>query len=558
MTTAPRTLAEILRERAETRGQRVALGFRRGGEWRSWTFSEYFEEVERAAAGLGALGVATGDHVLVLVVEPEQAATLTLGSWYCGAVPIQVGIPYRLTDPGRFVSELEETARRLRASTLVVSDQFAPAEQHGPLRIVTTADVRKASSERAASPPSDRLHDVALVQLTSGSTGHPRGVVVGHEELLLHMQSMSRALPVARDGTTGVSWLPLHHDMGLIGGLLFPLYNGFPVHLLSPLEFRQRPFAWLEALSEFKAGITPGPPSAYSLAIRMADRAAAAGLDFSALECAMIGAEPISARLIRTFSDAFAPCGFRPEAFFPVYGLAEATVAVTFPPLLGPTRIDRVSRVALEREARASSPRDPDDAVEWVGVGKAIPASELKIVDATGHEVGERIAGEIHVRSRTLFRGYFDDVEASREAVVDGWLKTGDVGYVADGDLFVTGRKKDIIIKGGHNMAPAVVEELVSSVDGVRAGCVAAIGLHVPELETEELWVVAETKLDVAEHRSLSLRIRDTLKARGISVDQIRFVEPGTLPKTTSGKIQRKLIRDEVRASREGSRRDEA
>jgi acyl-CoA synthetase (AMP-forming)/AMP-acid ligase II len=374
-------------------------------------------------------------------------------------------------------------------------------------------------------------------------------VVVGHDELLLHMESMSRALPVAREGMTGVSWLPLHHDMGLIGGLLFPLYNGFPIHLLSPLDFRSRPFSWLEALSEFRAGITPGPPSAYSLALRLAARASEAKLDLSALECAMIGAEPISARLVRAFSEAFAPCGFRPEAFFPVYGLAEATVAVTFPPLLAPTRVESVSRSGLERDGVAAPPQQPDDLVEWVGVGSAIPNSEIKIVDDQGGELGERHVGEILVKSKTLFRGYFDDPGATRDAVVDGWLRTGDLGYVAGGHLFVTGRRKDIIIKGGHNLVPAVIEELVSSVEGVRTGCVAAIGIHVPALETEEIWVVAETKLEPSEHRDLSHRVRDALKRRGIAVDRIRLVEPGTLPKTTSGKIQRTLVRDEVRSS---------
>jgi acyl-CoA synthetase (AMP-forming)/AMP-acid ligase II len=429
-----------------------------------------------------------------------------------------------------------------------------PPSRPESIRLATATEVCDAAAGAGTLPSSSRPHDVALIQLTSGSTGHPRGVVVGHDELLLHMESMSRALPVARDGMTGVSWLPLHHDMGLIGGLLFPLYNGFPVHLLSPVEFRARPFAWLEALSEFKAGITPGPPSAYSLAVRLAPRAVEAKLDFSALECAMIGAEPISARFIRTFSEAFAPCGFRPEAFFPVYGLAEATVAVTFPPLLAPTRIDAVSRSGLERGGRALPSSHTDDLVEWVGVGTAIPNSEIKIVDDDNRVLPERHVGEIFVRSKTLFRGYFDALDETRDAIVDGWLRTGDLGYLFGDHLFVTGRRKDIIIKGGHNLSPTVIEELVSSVEGIRTGCVAAVGIYVSALETEEVWVVAETKLEAAAHRELSHRVRDALKLRGITVDQVRLVEPGTLPKTTSGKIQRTRVRDEVRSVRAAMR----
>lgn len=548
MTELPRTIAAVLLRHAETRGRQRALGFRENGRWTSWSFAQYLEEATRAAAGLRAAGVAGGDHVLALVVEPEAAAALILGAWIVGAVPIQVGIPYRLTDTAAFVRELGDMATRLRSRFLVVSEQFAAGATVDGVHVVTASEVRSERHGIVKYSPSDRSHDVALVQLTSGSTGHPRGVVIGHDELVLHMDSMSRALPVAREGMVGVSWLPLHHDMGLIGGLLFPLYNGFPVQVLSPLDFRARPFAWLEAMSEFEAGITAAPPSAYSLVARLAGRAEEAKLDLSRWECAMIGAEPISPRLIRSFSAAFAPCGFRPEAFFPVYGLAEATVAVTFPPLLAPTRFDAVSRSALERDGRAVPTDDERDRIEWTGVGSAIPNSEIRIVDGDGNELGERTVGEILVASKTLFCGYFDEPAATREAIVDGFLRTGDLGYVADGRLFVTGRKKELIISGGRNVVPSVIEDVVSAVDGIRPGCVAAVGLYSAALETEEIWVVAETKLGAEEHRALSHRVRDALRIRGISIDHVRFLAPGTMPKTTSGKVQRGRIRRELDA----------
>jgi fatty-acyl-CoA synthase len=548
MTFGPRTLADVLRDHAERRGEDTGLGFRVDGAWHIWSWSEYILEAARAARGLAELGVSQGQHVLLLVIEPEAAARLVLGAWLLGAVPIQIGVPYRLDDLGAFLKELEGTARRLKACALVVSDRFAPAEavKNGGVRVLTVGDVQSHGDGGTAIPARAAPADVALVQLTSGTTAQSRGVVIGHDALMAHMESMSQVLVLSPEARTAVSWLPLHHDMGLIGGLLFPLYNEFPVYLLSPLDFRTRPFAWLETLSEVHAGITAAPPSAYSIAARFAERAEAAKLDFGRLECAMVGAEPISPRVLRAFSSAFAACGFRPEAFFPVYGLAEATVAVSFPRVLAPTQIDPVSRVALERDGIARPDSDDADRVEFVAVGGAIPGSEIRIVDGRNMAVGDRVVGDIQVRSNSLMRGYFDDPAATEEVLSGGWLRTGDLGYLASGTLFVSGRRKEIIIKGGHNISPHAIEEVVSDVEGVRSGCVAALGVRSPELETEEVWVVAETRLEESEHRTLSHRIRDALKARGIAVDQIRLVAPGTLPKTTSGKIQRARVREEI------------
>ncbi len=483
----------------------------------------------------------------LLALEPEVGATLVLGAWILGAVPIQIGAPYRLDDVGRFLRELEATAERLDARLLVVSESLAAFAEGTTTRLRIVSAGAVLGEEVGSSPkPAGAEGSVALVQLTSGTTGRPRGVVITHEALLLHMESMSRALVLSEEARTAVSWLPR---------LLFPLFNGFPVYLLSPLDFRTRPLGWLEALSELRAGITAAPPSAYAILLRLKERAAAAKLDLGQLECAMIGAEPISARLLRAFSQAYAPCHFRPEAFFPVYGLAEATVAVTFPELLAPMCVDVVSRRSLEEGCRAAPASDGDDSLEFVAVGTAIPSSEIRIVTADEHPLPERHVGEIQVRSTTLMRGYFEDEEATRATFTeDGWLRTGDLGYLAGGGLFVTGREKELIIKGGRNVTPHALEEIVSAIDGVRCGCVAAVGVRAPELETEEIWVVAETKRDIALHRELAHRIRAELKARGMPVDQIRLVPPGTLPKTTSGKLERVRLRRELESNRVAAR----
>ena len=381
----------------------------------------------------------------------------------------------------------------------------------------------------------------ALIQLTSGSTGHPRGVVLSHRAVLANLAAISAALP-AGEHAREVTWLPLHHDMGLIGGLLYPLFNAFPVNVLSPLQFRTDPYLWLRTMSDVRATCTPGPPSAYAIATRLARKAVDEGLDLGALRCAMVGAEPIPPHVLRDFSAAFAPCGFRAEAFFPVYGLAEATVAVTFPGVLDTTHVDRIDRSQLEREGRAIPADDGPTALELVGVGRPLNGAELRVVRA-GDEVAEREEGELYVRAPSLMDGYFDDPEATAEAIDDGgWLATGDLGYLADGRLYVTGRAKDLIIKAGQNLMPAPIEEIAGGVEGVRAGCVVAVGVPSASRGTELVCVVAETKADEAEHRQIARRVREALRLRGIAVDRVALVAPGEIPRTTSGKVRRREV----------------
>lgn len=548
--TAPRTLAGLLRARAQAQGEKLAIRYKEGDEWLSRSWSETWEEARAVAAALHARGVRPGDGVLLLVPEVRPAVSTLFGVWALGAVPSILGVPYRLADLDAYLEQLRSTAKKLDAKALVLSGMLAEMAGEGggdgPSLIIADALVEEG---RAASfqPEPDAAPGPCLVQLTSGSTSNPRGVVLSHEKVMLHMESMSRALPSPAHAMA-VSWLPLHHDMGLLGGLLFPFFNNFPAHMLSPLDFRQRPFCWLEAMSQFRATICAAPPSAYAICMALANRAREAKLDLSAWEVAMIGAEPISPELLRRFSDKFAPCGFRAEAFFPVYGLAEATVAVTFPEKLAPTVVDRVDRAKLEREGRAMPCEEGPGALELTGVGRTIPHTEIRLVDEKDQLVPERTQGEILVRSATLMDGYYREPELTASCLQEGWLRTGDLGYQANGALFITGRKKELIIKGGHNLIPSILEELASEVEGVRAGCVAAVGVRSEQRQTELAYVLAETKLEVEAQGALAERIRERLRAHGITIDHVLLVAPGTLPKTTSGKIKRKAISDAIAA----------
>jgi acyl-CoA synthetase (AMP-forming)/AMP-acid ligase II len=547
--TTPKTVAGLLRARAETTPDRDAIRFERSEGRETWTWAEYWLRARRVAAGLLASGIQPGDRVLLLVPEVDLSVAVLFGAWALGVTPTPAGVPYRLTDIGRFIGGLRETARRLSARAIVTTRALAEFATPEEGLLVLAAEDLVLAEPTAALPDPDGVTAPALIQLTSGSTGHPRGVVLAHDRLMGHLDHMSRALP-SHEASVAVSWLPLHHDMGLIGGLLFPFYNGFVANMIAPSHFRARPMVWLEAMSRERATICAAPPSAYALAQRLAGRAAEAGLRFDAWECAMIGAEPISAGLLRRFADAFAPLGFRAEAFFPVYGLAEATVAVTFPRLLAPTRFDVVDRAAVEQRGEAT-PRAPGPgAIELVGVGSPIPHTEIRIVGEDGAPLPERRVGEILVAAPTLMCGYHEDAEATGRAFAGRFLRTGDLGYVHDGSLFITGRKKELIIKGGHNLIPSVIEELAAEVDGVRAGCVAAVGVRSEEDETELCHVVAETKADAAEHAALQRRLREALRAEGVLVDAVHLVPPGTLPKTTSGKLRRRLLAEAIAGGR--------
>ncbi|MDC3959710.1 AMP-binding protein [Polyangium jinanense] len=543
-----RTIAGLLRHRAGSRSDEIAIRFKEDTGFEAWTWLRFWEEAVRVAAGLRESGVRPGDRVLVLVPEVKAAVTTLFGIWSLGAVPIPIGLPFRLTHIESFLEQLRKTAEKLSARALVTSRALtAFAGAPGPVRVLCAEEL--SITPHGFSPDPDAAPGPALIQLTSGSTGHPRGVVLGHERLMLHMACMSEALPSHAE-SVAVSWLPLHHDMGLIGGLLFPFYNGFVANMLAPQDFRARPLAWLEAMSSLRATICAAPPSAYALVLRLARRAAEAGLDLRPWECAMIGAEPISPGLLRRFAEAFGPVGFRAEAFFPVYGLAEATVAVSFPKLLAPSRFAVVDRETLERTGRAVAIEPGPHALELVCVGKPIPQTDVRITGENGEALPERHVGEIEVRAPTLMHEYLDDRAATAAVFRDGYLRTGDLGYVDRGELFVTGRKKDLIIKGGHNLLPSVIEEIVSEVEDVRNGCVVAVGVRAAADETELVYVIAETKLDPTAHDALGERVRAALLSRGIGVDRVVFVPPGTLPKTTSGKLRRRAVAEALSQGR--------
>jgi 1-acyl-sn-glycerol-3-phosphate acyltransferase len=342
-----------------------------------------------------------------------------------------------------------------------------------------------------------------------------------------------------------VSWLPLYHDMGLIGAWFAPMCFGLPLVVMSPLAFLTRPERWLKAIHKHRGSISPAPNFAYELCTRkIADRDIE-GLDLSSWRAALNGAEQVRADTLERFASRFVPYGLKREALSPVYGLAEASLCVSAPQLGSGPKVDRIDRETFEREGRAIPPAAANaSTLEFVGAGRAIPGMEVQIVGRDGKPVGDRVEGQLWFRSESTTQGYYRNEKATRELIREnGWLDSGDLAYLADGELFVTGRAKDIIIKGGRNLYPHEVEVVAGGVAGVRAGCVVAFGAPDAQSGTERFIVAAEMRSAADRERIVAEITRQVTEAIGVPPDRVELLAPHSIPKTSSGKLRRSETR---------------
>ena len=416
--------------------------------------------------------------------------------------------------------------------------------------IVTVGDLTHASGLRPqSSVPSVWLtaDDPTLIQYTSGSTGTPKGVLLSHGNVLANIRAIGQGLDIRPDDVA-VSWLPLYHDMGLIGAWLGTLYFGTPVAILSPLAFLARPARWLWALHSHRGTMSPAPNFAFELCVRKVTAEEIDGLDLSCVRMLLNGSEAVMPDTIERFTQRFAPYGFKPEAMCPVYGLAECVVGLAIAPVGRLPRIDVIAREPFQQTGQAVPASSEDAApLRFVSCGMPLPDHAIQIVDDTGRPVAERVEGPVLFRGPSVTRGYFRNPDATREVLrPGGWMDSGDLGYWAANELFLTGRRKDVIIKAGRNIYPQEVEELVGSLAGVRKGCVAAFGVDDPAIGTGRLVIVAETRETTADRRSqIQAAIIDHMaSALGIPPDTVLLGPPGSVLKTSSGKLRRSATRE--------------
>ncbi|MBI1736796.1 MAG: AMP-binding protein [Candidatus Rokubacteria bacterium] len=555
-----RTLVDVLRWHAERDPGGVHVVLPDDAGERHVTYGALLAGSLGVAAALRDHGVQDGESVALMLPTGEAFFEVFFGTLLAGAVPVPLYPPFRPDRIAEYATRQLGILRNADARLLVTFREARPvAAALGaglrPLREVIDVERLRGAPGRAPAP-ADRDTGPALIQYTSGSTGAPKGVLLSHANILANIRALGEALG-PRPGDVFVSWLPLYHDMGLIGAWLGSLYHGIPVVILSPFAFLARPVRWLRALHRFGGTISAAPNFAFDLCAKKIDDADLAGLDLSAWRLALNGSEAVSAETIERFQHRFGRCGFRAEAMTPVYGLAEASVGLTCtPPGRGP-RVDRVDRDRFERMRRAAPATVATTAVlSFVSCGQPLPGHEVRVVEPSGRSVDERVEGLIEFRGPSVTTGYFRNPVATRAAWRDGWMDSGDLGYWAGGELYVTGRRKDIVIKAGRNLYPQAIEEAVADVPGVRRGCVAAFGVADPAIGTERLVVVAESR---AATRDAVARVHADVLDRvvattGLAPDTVVIAGPGAILKTPSGKIRRAATREAWLAGRLGRR----
>jgi 1-acyl-sn-glycerol-3-phosphate acyltransferase len=566
---AAQTLIDVFRYRAQHDADIAHLHITEesesGDDTFTLTFSELYAAAQRCAAELARRGVPPGGRVSLMLPTSRAFFVSYAGILLAGAIPVPIYPPFRAD---RIEEYAERQAAILNNAGVCLLLTFRRAEAVAKLlkprvrSLEAVADAEKLLDAADNAPPpapgalpahltGSRVRkgsDLALLQYTSGSTGDPKGVMLTHANLLANIRAIGEAVQLSSDDI-GVSWLPLYHDMGLIGAWLTLLHFGIPLRVMSPLAFLTRPERWLRAIHQHRGTITAAPNFAYELCVRKIADKDIEGLDLSSLRAALNGAEPVNPKTLERFEQRFAKYGFRREAQLPVYGLAEASLAVTCPALDRGPRVDFVERETFAAQGRAVPAPENSNPIAFVSSGNAVPNHELRIVDDSGNEVPDRTEGFLWFRGPSAASGYFNNPAATQRLFPAGpvtdcefpWVNTGDRAYRAEGELFVTGRVKDIIIKGGRNLYPHEVEELAGRADGIRKGCIVAFGLKDEGSGTEKLVVVAESReTDLARRSAIATAITHEIsQGLGLPPDRVELLLPGSIPKTSSGKLRR-------------------
>jgi fatty-acyl-CoA synthase len=524
----------------------TTLTFVVGGEEDVVPWRDLHLAAQGYAAALQARGVRPGDHVGLLSPTTRELVTAIQATWLAGATLVVLPLPMRLASIEEFVDQTRQRIRHADVKLVVIDPDLAafvtPEPGDPPLVHVKELTDGDPSEWRR---PADDPERLAILQFTSGSTSDPKGVMLPDRALCANLDAIAAVPRLDPHDDVLVSWLPLYHDMGLVGLLTLPMSSGTRLVLGAPQDFTSRPGRWMEWISTYGGTATAGPNFSYVLATRALKHGPA--LDLSRLRVALNGAEPIDPANVRDFIEAGRRHGLRPGAVFPAFGMAEVAIGATFPQPMSGLRTDCVDRRVLETE-RYAAPTTPGTAGsrELARLGRPVPGLDIRIVDPdTGAELGEREVGELEIRGTSVTTGYYRRPEANAKLFHDGWLRTGDLAYRLEGELVVCGRIKDVIIVGGRNVFPEDVERAVGEIDGVRAGNVIAFGV-VGSRGRETLVVVAETRAKAESDELAALRhevAERVIQTVGVPAKDILLVTPGTLPKTSSGKLQRSLCK---------------
>ena len=517
------------------------LVFVDGDDHERITWGELHNDAKAMAAALAERGLQPGEHVAILGPTTRALVTGIQAVWLAGGVLVMLPLPMRMGSLEVFVDQTRQRINNADCAMVLVDPQLEefvqPAEGDPPFVLLTELDGDVADYVAPQISPDD----LAVLQFTSGSTSHPKGVMLSHRAICNNIDGAIASAGLTEDDIL-VSWLPLYHDMGLIGFIAIPITAGIGLILGAPQDFMTKPVRWMQWISRYGGTVTAGPNFSWVLAGRSLRRADE--LDLSSMRVALSGAEPVDPDTVGAFVTEAARFGFDPGAVFPAFGMAELCIAGTFPEAGRGLVTDVIDQHVLEHEGYAR-PIDADapNARGLALLGFPVPGLEIKIIDPTsGDELGPREVGELLITGNSLTSGYYNNPAATEELIRDGWLHTGDLAYVLDsGEMVMCGRIKDLIIIGGRNIYPQDVEKVVGEIDGVRAGNVVAFGQEGRNRK-QYIVVVAETKateLDDLRHTI----VHEVNEQVGVPPREVVLVPPGTIPKTSSGKLQRSACR---------------
>ncbi|HYM61294.1 MAG TPA: fatty acyl-AMP ligase [Thermoanaerobaculia bacterium] len=543
-----RTVVEALVDAAERFPER---GFTLAGE-EGETFVSFVDLAHRAArtgAALRRRGLRRGDRVALALPDTIEFISCFLGCMHAGLVPVPMYPPLRAGQIGHYLDHSRHILRRSGASLMVT----APAIKtilgslvDATLRSIVTVP-RLEIDDRTIAPERVGPDDVAFLQFTSGSTARPKGVTLTYGNLSANVNCIRDGLRLSSDDV-GCNWLPLFHDMGLIGFVITPIYMGAATVFLPQIAFLKHPVEWLRRMTRHRATVAFSPNFGYGLCTTRVREKDLASLDLSAWRVAGCGAEPIQRTTLDAFAERFAPAGFRRSALVLAYGLAENTLAVSFSPIAEEPRYEEIDFHLLSAERVAASPGEGAATITVANCGRPFAGHEIAILDPEGEALPERCAGEIALRGPSVMKEYWMDSSATGAITRDGWMLTGDQGFLLDGELHVCGRNKELIIMAGRNYHPADIELVASEVPGIRIGRLVAFGVTSVNADgstAERVVICAESKARGAPRERIAAAVKvRVLDALGLKVSDVLLLERASLPRTSSGKLQRTRARE--------------
>jgi fatty-acyl-CoA synthase len=530
------------------------------------TFGEFRRRARAQAAALRGRHVTLGDRVVIIMPQDIPAMTTFVGAMMLGAVPTFLAYPNFKIEPAKYRSGLSGVTANLSARAIVIDEEF-PDEMLSHVSLSEKTEVIRVRNNHADAKgkrphleipelknhtPGIQPDSLAFIQHSAGTTGLQKGVALTHAAVLRQIEHLTRALEIDSATDRVYSWLPLYHDMGLIACFILPMVCHIPVVMQSPVDWVMHPETMLQIISEYRCTLAWLPNFAFQFVPRRTPRQRWAQYDLSSVRALINCSEPVRASSMREFQKAFAAAGLKNGTLHSSYAMAENVFAVTQSNIDGPTGLAQTCADGQQfRSANRIVPVVPNTpgAVTFTSSGRLLPNHEVRIVSDSGGVLGGGYVGEILVKSDCLFQGYFNRPDLTAQAIVDGWYHSRDLGFYLDGELYVVGRKKDLLIIGGENIYPQDIEEIVASHPAIHDGRVIAMGVYNPELGTEDIVVVAEVEREELFGNALALEqeIRSRIVAGlGVAVRTIFLKPPKWIVKSTAGKAARSATREKL------------